>query len=155
MPLKAAPAKGLINVQIRQHFSCLFGCLILSEPIHNQIERRFQIDSKVGEPDIAEGTLDTKEPEPTVSVGPVLESESSEGVDMANMGTKSARDVVARARVPASLKDLVNKYCVATCEIPVERIAPRNNPRLMRSLGVKVTQPEEGGKEEVLLKFAM
>ena len=78
--------------------------------------------AKVGEPAISEGTLDTKEPEPTVSVGPVLESESSEGVDLANMGAKSTQDVVARARVPASLKDLVNKYCVATCEIPVYKM---------------------------------
>ena len=86
----------------------------------------------------SEGTLDTKEPEPTVSTGPVLESESS--VDLANIGAKSTQDVVARARVPASLKDLVNKYCVARCEIPPERIVPGNNPRLVRCSGVNVIQ---------------
>ena len=74
------------------------------------------------------------------SVGPGLESDSLVGVDLANMGAKSTTDVVARARVPSSLKDLVNKYCVATCEIPVERIVPGNNPRLMRFSGVKVIQ---------------
>ena len=183
---------GVKNIQLRQHLSCVFGCLVLSEPIHDQIERRFQIDvcdepqmpntadAKVGKPDISEGTLDTTEPEPTVSAGPVLESES--GVDLANIGAKSTQDVVARARVPASLKDLVDKYCVATCEIPLERIVPGNNPRLVRSSGVKVIQdaiqnsgwdesstfivqlvtdderfskPEDVRKDEVLLKFAM
>jgi len=40
-------------------------------------------DAKVGKPDISEGTLDTSVPEPTVSAGPVLESES--GVDLAKL----------------------------------------------------------------------
>ena len=89
---------GVKNIQLRQHLSCVFGCLVLSEPIHDQIERRFRIDvcdepqmpntadAKVGKPDISEGSLDTSEPEPTVSAGPVLESES--GVDLANIGAK-------------------------------------------------------------------
>ena len=59
---------------------------------------------------------------------------------MANMGAKYTQDMVAWAQVPASLKDLVNKYCVAMCEIPVERLVPGNNPRLVRSSGVKLIQ---------------
>ena len=46
-------------------------------------------------------------------------------------------NVEALARVPSSLLQLVDKYCVATCEIPLERIVPGNNPRLRMHSGVE------------------
>ena len=46
-------------------------------------------------------------------------------------------NTVALSRVPSSLQTLVDKYCVATCEIPIERIVPGNNPRLLMHSGVE------------------
>ena len=129
-------------MDIVKQVGCVFLCLVLDEPFRDQIERRFQVvaseepvlsetaGATVREPEISDGTLETKAIEPTLAVDPGLKSDSV-FVDLEATGAQPNQDVVARGSIPSNLKDLVDKYCVATCEIPIERIVAGNNPRLV------------------------
>jgi len=171
----------------------VFG-LVLEEPFRDQIQRRFDVDASeepvlpdtagatVPEPEVSEGSLESKATEPTIAVDPGLKSDSAVVVDLAATGAEPKQAIVARGSIPASLKSLVEKYCVATCEIPIERIVQGNNPRLVRQSGVKIIQdaiqnsgwdessifivqlvsddekfsnPENVRKDEALLKYCM
>ena len=76
-------------MDIVKKIGCVFLCLVLDEPFPDQIERRFQVDvseepvlsdtagATVREPEISDGSLETKAPEPTLAVDPGLESDST------------------------------------------------------------------------------
>ena len=141
---------NLILKQIR----CVFLCLVLDKPFHDQIQRRFDVSEEpvlsetegatVREPEVSGGSLESKASEPTLAVDPGLNSDSAVVVDLAATGAQPKQDVVVRGSIPAILKALVDKYCVATCEVPIERIVQGNNPRLVRQSGVKVIIQNSG-----------
>ena len=126
-------------MHILKQIGCVLLCLVLAEPFRDQIERRFQCEvseepvvsdtagATVRETEISAGSLETKAPEPNLAVDPGLESNSAVVVDLGATGAQPKQDVLLRGRIPSSLKALVDKYCVATCEIPIERIVPCNN----------------------------
>ena len=130
---------------------CVFGCSVLAKPIHHQSISKWCIrrtptvhysrckswrTGHLKRYNGHQGTWTNFQHWPW----PGLKSDSLVGVDLANMGAQFTQDVVAWAWVPSCLKDLVSKYCMAMCEIPVERIVPGNNLCLVRLLGVKVIQ---------------
>jgi len=137
---------------ILKQIGCVFLCLVLDEPFRDQIDRRFEVDvseepvlsdtagANVREPEVSGGSLESKASEPTLAVDPGLNSDSAVVVDLAATGAQPKQDVVAQGSIPASSKALVDKYCVTTCEVPIERIVQGNNPRLVRQSGVKVIQ---------------
>ena len=59
------------------------------------------------------------EPASIASVEPVLVSDSGANVHLAVTGAP-VPNTAALPRVPSSLLTLVDTYCVATCEIPLE-----------------------------------
>ena len=112
----------------------MFLCLVLDEPFRDQIQRRFEgyvseepvlsetEGATVREPEVSGGSLEYKASEPTLAVDPGLNSDSAVVVDLTATGAQPKQDVVARGSIPASLKVLADKYCVVTCEVPIERI---------------------------------
>ena len=94
----------------------------------------------------------TNEPASIVSVEPGLVSDSCTNVHLSGTGAPVVNtDAVVRA--PSSLQQLVDKYCVATREIPVERIVPGNNSCLLRHSGVERNKAAIGRSSIFMVRF--
>ena len=59
-------------------------------------------DATVGQPEISEGSVESKEPAPTVSIDTAVGPDSAVNADLADRGAQ-VPDIVAGGRVPASL----------------------------------------------------
>ena len=126
------------------------------EPIKDQIEQRFQQSESVSEviietaifsqsnqpkasvlePTVSEGSVVINDPAAITSVEPDILSVSGVNVHLAVTGAPVS-STAALTRVPSSLLMLIDKYCIATCDIPLERIVRGNNPHLLMHSGVE------------------
>ena len=129
---------ALKHVQVLNCCHCAIYCLVLAEPIRDQIERRFtrsdsvsevapdstdfpqsnQPEASVIEPTVSQGSGVINEPAAITSLDPNIVSVSGANVPLAVTGAP-VPNTAALTRVPSSLLTLVNKYCIATCYIPL------------------------------------
>ena len=83
-------------------------------------------EASVLQSEVSEGSVVINEPASIGSVEPVIVSDPGAIVHLAVAGAPVPNTEVV-ARVPSSLLQSVDKYCIATCEVPLERVVPGNN----------------------------